>query len=59
MASDAQKKAISTYWKQFDQIRIRVTKEQKQRYMDEAKKKGKSLTRFVIDCIENYIQEGD
>ena len=56
MTSDAQKTAIKTYWERFVELRIRVTPPQKERYKKAAKNEGKSLTQFVIDCIEEHIK---
>lgn len=56
MASKAQKMAIKTYWEQFDILRVRVKPEQKELYKQIAKNENKSLTQFVIDCIEEHIK---
>ena len=55
MTSKAQKTAIKTYWEQFELLRVRVKPKQKEKYKEIAKSEGKSLTQFVIDCIEEHI----
>ncbi len=48
----AQAKASANYQKNFDNIHIRVPKGTKARYASMAEAAGKSLNRFIIDCIE-------
>ena len=56
MTSDAQKTAVKKYWERFEELRIRVNPHQKNLYKKMAKNEGKSLTQFVIDCIEEHIK---
>lgn len=48
----SQAKATANYMSERHTIRVVVTKEDAERYKDAAKAKGKSLNRYIIDCIE-------
>jgi predicted HicB family RNase H-like nuclease len=54
--TEAQKKASQKYDSRFETIRIRVTPEQKIEYIRRAEASGKSLTQYVIECIEKGIE---
>ena len=47
----AQAKAAEKYLKNFERITIRVPKGEKKIYEEKAKKNGKSLNQYIIDCI--------
>lgn len=53
--TEAQARASANYLKNFDDIRIRVPKGTKDRYNSAAKSAGKSLNKFIIECIEKEI----
>ena len=51
--SDAQKEATARYNKKtYDRINIIVKKGQRQVIKDFAASQGKSLNRFILDCVE-------
>lgn len=55
--TEAQKKASIKYLKEkTDDIRLRVPKGLKEKYMEAAKRRGVSMTKFVIDCVENELK---
>ena len=52
--TEARNKASQKYHKaNLDQINIRVRKGKKKEYQDKAARKGKSLTGYIVDLIEN------
>lgn len=54
-----QAKATDKYMKDKHMIRVVVPKEDADRYKTLAESEGKSLTKFITDCIEahiNYIE---
>ena len=53
--TEARAKANSEYLKKFDEIKVRVPKGKKDEYNAAAESKGKSLNKFIIDCIEKGI----
>lgn len=50
--TECQKKAIMEYMKDKEQIKITVTSEKANQIRELAKSQGKSITRFIIDCID-------
>lgn len=50
--TEGQKKAIMEYMKDKEQIKITVTSEKANQIRELAKGQGKSITRFIIDCID-------
>lgn len=55
--TEAQKKASIKYISEkTDDIRLRVKKGLKERYKQEADKRGISMTQFIIDCVEKEIR---
>lgn len=46
------KKHIQKYLKSVDEIKIRVPKGKKAEYKQKADAAGKSLNKYIIDCIE-------
>ena len=56
--TEAQKQATLSYLKdKTDDVRIRVPKGTKDEWKAAAERDGKSLQRFVIDCVENHIEK--
>ena len=56
--TDAQRRATLKYLSEkTDDVRVRVPKGTKERWRTEAEVEGKSLQRFIIDAIEEYIQK--
>lgn len=56
--TEAQKKASIKYISEkTDDIRLRVPKGLKDKYREEAKKRGISMTQFIINCIEKEIND--
>lgn len=54
--SKAQQKAVAKYMKEnYDEIKMRVPKGNKDRYKAAAEAQGKSLNQFIIDCIEKEL----
>lgn len=54
--TEAQKRASIKYLKEStDDIRIRTKKGTKDRWKEAAAKKGKSLSQFIIDCVEQGL----
>lgn len=54
--TDAQKRASMKYLKEStDDIRIRTKKGTKDRWKESASKHGKSLSQFIIDCVEQGL----
>lgn len=52
----AQKRASIKYLKEStDDIRIRTKKGTKDRWKEAAEKQGKSLSQFIIDCVEQGL----
>ncbi|MCU6747506.1 hypothetical protein OCV51_07530 [Faecalicatena acetigenes] len=55
--TEAQKKASIKYMNEkTDDIRLRVKSGLKSKYQAEAKKRGISMTKFIINCVEKEIQ---
>ena len=55
--TEAQKKASLKYMKEkTDDIRLRVPKGLKEKYMKAADQRGVSMTQFVINCVENELK---
>ena len=50
--TESQAKATANYMSGKHTIRVVVPKEDAERYKAAAKKEGKSLNRYIIDCIE-------
>ena len=57
--SDSQKKAIYRYAESHERIYLTVTQEQKNLYEKQANEAGKSLTRFILDCVDEKIANGN
>ena len=56
--TEAQKKASIKYMKEkTDDIRLRVPKGLKEKYSKEAKSRGISMTKFIIECVEKEIEK--
>lgn len=56
--TDAQRRATLKYLSEkTDDVRVRVPKGTKERWRTAAEVEGKSLQRFIIDAIEEYIQK--
>ncbi len=54
--TEAQKRASIKYLKEStDDIRIRAKKGTKDRWKEAAEKQGKSLSQFIIDCVEQGL----
>lgn len=54
--TEAQKRASIKYLKEStDDIRIRTKKGTKDRWKEAAAKEGKSLSQFIIDCVEQGL----
>ena len=55
--TEAQKKASIKYMSEkTDDIRLRVPKGLKDKYKAAAKKRGKSMTQFIVDCVEKELK---
>lgn len=55
--TEAQKKASIKYMSEkTDDIRLRVPKGLKDKYRREAEARGKSMTQFIVDCVEKEIE---
>lgn len=55
--TEAQKKASIKYMtEKTDDIRLRVPKGLKEKYQSEAEKRGLSMTKFIIECVEKEIE---
>ncbi len=58
--TDAQKRASVKYLQEkTDDIRLRVPKGTKERWMAAAEQAGMSMTKFVQDAVEKMIDRGD
>jgi predicted HicB family RNase H-like nuclease len=56
--SKAQQKAVAKYMKEnYDEIKIRIPKGNKDIYKSIAEAQGKSLNQFIIDCIEKELNK--
>ena len=56
--TDAQKKASIKYLKEkTDSIQIRTPKGTKERWRNAATERGKSLNQFIVDTMENEIND--
>lgn len=53
--TEGQKLAIANYMKDKHTIRVIVTKEKAEEYKKTAESEGKSLNKFIIDCIEQRM----
>lgn len=57
--TEAQKKASIKYMSEkTDDIRLRVPKGLKDKYRTEAKKRGISMTQFIVNCVEKELEKG-
>ena len=55
--TEAQKKATIKYLNEkTDDIRLRVPKGLKEKYKEEAERRGVSMTQFIIECVEKEIK---
>lgn len=57
--TQAQKRAIMKYRSEVQRIEISVPIERKAAYQEAAAAAGKSLNRFIIDCIEASLKVSD
>ena len=56
--TEAQKKASIKYMaEKTDDIRLRVPRGLKEKYKEEAEKRGLSMTQFVVSCVEKEIEK--
>jgi predicted HicB family RNase H-like nuclease len=56
--SEAQRKAVMKYLSEkTDDIRLRVPKGTKEKWKEAAKKRGISMTQFVIACVDKELSE--
>lgn len=56
--TEAQKKASIKYMSEkTDDIRLRVPKGLKDKYREEAEKRGMSMTQFIVNCVEKEIKK--
>lgn len=56
--SEAQAKAAAKYQKEHTAIvSIRMPKEKKEAYLRQAEEEGKSLSRFIMDTMDDYLAE--
>ena len=53
--TESQKKAIKKYMRDKRALRVVAKEEDVERYRIAAKKRGMSLNRFIITCIESAI----
>ena len=54
--TESQKKASMKYMKEkTDDIRLRVPKGLKEKYLQEAEARGISMTKFIIQCVEKEL----
>lgn len=56
MVSEAQKKAIAKYHSNFDEMKIRVPKGDRERYKALADRKGTSLAQLIISLLEQDLK---
>ena len=57
MASkEARARATKEYMKDKHVIRVVVTKEKADKYRNAAEASGKSLNRFIVECIEKVME---
>lgn len=56
--TEAQARATKKYLKNMGEYKLRVSKEDKQRYMNAAKSAGMSLNAFIVQAIEEKIEKG-
>ncbi len=55
--TEAQKKATLKYLNEkTDDIRLRVKAGLKEKYKNEAQKRGLSMTQFIVNCVEKEIE---
>lgn len=54
--TEAQKKASLNYQKSKAQIKITVSKKQRERYQEYAKSVNKTLTDLIVDLLEREIE---
>ena len=58
--TEAQKKASIKYMSEkTDDIRLRVPKGLKDKYKAAAEERGKSMTQFIVDCVEKELKTLD
>ena len=56
--TEAQKRASMKYMtEKTDDIRLRVPKGTKAAWKDAAEQRGKSMTQFVLDCVNKEIEK--
>lgn len=57
--TEAQKRAVIKYLEEkTDDIRLRTAKGTKDRYRAEAEKHGLSMTKYILEAVETYIESG-
>lgn len=55
--TEAQKRASIKYLNEkTDDIRLRVKAGLKEKYQAEAKKRGMSMTKFIVNCVEKELK---
>lgn len=55
--TEAQKRASIKYMNEkTDDIRLRVKAGLKEKYQREAEKRGMSMTKFIVSCVEKEIE---
>lgn len=54
--TEARAKAIKKYLSSMGEYKLRVSKEDKERYMNIAKESGMSLNSYIIQAIEEKIE---
>ena len=55
--TEAQKRASIKYMtEKTDDIRLRVKAGLKDKYREEAEKRGMSMTQFIVSCVEKEIE---
>ena len=57
VANEKQLEYNKKYLSKFDDVKIRIPKGDRDRWRNEAEKRGKSLNQFVIDSVENEIKK--
>ena len=53
--SERQKNYVKKYQEKMDAITIRPPVGTKERWREAAEKEGKSLTQFIVDCVERQL----
>ena len=56
--SEAQKRAIYKHKQKIDEIRLSLPKGKKAEYQEAASEEGKSLNRFILDAVNEHLENG-